>query len=291
MNRPVYFLELKAPDTSLTVEELVGAELKKINEPQKRINSKDWAVYCSDRLQNNWKKRVKPRSKLVLAARFTPQIDLNIVLEHKAFIVVDKPVNLPTQKTLKAHEDNLYDQVRLFFIQQKGFPVGLPYVGLHHRLDRGTSGLVLMTKQRQANKSISSLFKDRKIHKEYLAYVEWGQDPLPSSWRQKDFIRRGRAHKKKFFFEVAETGDEAITDFKVLEACTEKYYLIECRPKTGRTHQLRVQLSHAGHAILGDAVYGDKKSASRMMLHADKLSFSFDGQEFICQSHLNFKMN
>ena len=127
-----------------------------------------------------------------------------------------------------------------------------------------------MTKQKQANKVVSDLFKDRKIYKQYLALAEWSKGDMPDRWKQTDLIKRGRASKNKFFFEVAKGGDEAITDFQVTKKTPGQFYEVQCSPKTGRTHQLRVQLSHKGFPILGDNVYGDKSSAPRLMLHAQK---------------------
>lgn len=274
MNRPIDFLDLKTPDHSVVLQEFLQKSLSKINEAPHKIHPDHWVIYCNDRKVQDWKKRIRPRSKLVCVAIKEHSQSIAIAFENKEIVVVDKPPGLPTQKTLRSFEDNLYDQVRRYFILQKNFPLGLPYVGLHHRLDRGTSGLVLMTKQRQVNKEVSDLFKMRKIKKTYWAYTEWGDGELPMSWEQKDKIQRGSAKKKKFFFEVGEKGDEAITLFKVLEKHPDSHYKVVCHPKTGRTHQLRVQLSHKGYPILGDSVYGNKKTASRLMLHAHQLEFS-----------------
>ena len=84
--------------------------------------------------------------------------------------------------------------------------------------------------------------------------------------------------KHKFYFIVAEKGDEAITEFETVGEYEGRAYLLKCYPKTGRTHQIRVQLAHRGYAILGDWVYGDKKSAPRLMLHASDLEFHLAGQ-------------
>ena len=284
MNRPIYFFEFKSPDKHEKLSGLMKTHLQKINCPEERMTSLEWAVYVNDRLVSQWGRGIRPRSKVVVVDRNAPEINLIRSYESSQLVVFDKPAGLPTQKTLKTFEDNLYDQARLETIQKKQFPVGLPYVGLHHRLDRGTSGLVLMTKQRSANKEISELFKNRKITKEYHAYCEWGEAPLPKRWREDGAIRRGSAKKKKFFFQVHPEGDSAISEFEVLEEREGSWYKLVCFPKTGRTHQLRVHLAHKGHPILGDAVYGVKKSASRLMLHAQKLNFSFKGEKLSIES-------
>ncbi len=290
MNRPVYFLEDRSPDRSAVLSTWVKGLLQKINEPEERINPQAWAVYCNDRRIDRWDKSIRPRSKLVLAAQFAPPVDLSTAYEDSKIVVLDKPADLPTQKTLKNFEDNLYDQARLFYLQSKAFPAGLPYVGLHHRLDRGTSGLVLMTKQRQANKEVSDLFKNRKIYKEYVAFVEWGDGSLPAKWRQTDPIKRGPAQKKRFYFKVDPSGESAISEFHVIDSVPEKYFMLACFPKTGRTHQLRVHLAHKGHPVLGDSVYGRKATASRLMLHARQLEFVFGGKKLKIESPSPLKL-
>lgn len=241
--------------------------------------SKDWVVYVNDRLYTQWGKSIRGRSKVVLVSRKMDKPTLDIIFESKELIVLNKPETLPTQKTLKQVEDNLYDQVRKHYLLTKNFPQGLPYVGLHHRLDRMTSGLVLMTKQRSANKEISDLFKNKKIQKEYIAYCQWGKELPPQKWTEKNRVGRGKHKKHRFYFTVTKNGDEAITDFELMESCEGKWHKFKCRPRTGRTHQLRVQLAHKGYPIIGDWVYGEKLAHQRLMLHARKLEFQFKDQK------------
>ena len=284
MNRPICFVEFKSPNQPLSMKELAGGQFDKINEPEKTRNRENWAIYCSDRLVTGWNKKIRPKSKILMVRRDAEPVDLDVAFRSSDLIVLDKPVDLPTQQTLKTFEDNLFERVRLFLIQEKSFPQGLPYVGLHHRLDRGTSGLVLMTLQRSANKEVSELFKQRKIHKAYLALAEPGKVSPPKKWRQVDKIARGPAMKKNFYFRVSDEGDEAVTDFELINRIEGKSCEFRCYPKTGRTHQIRVQLAHKGYPILGDATYGRKKSAPRMMLHAQELRFQFKGSKMEIQS-------
>lgn len=272
-------LETRSPDHPVLVIDVLQPLLKKEKRGERIADQKNWALYCNDRLWKDWKKKIRARSKMVFVDRKAEARPLAVVFEDKSLIILNKPEGLPTQKTLKSFEANLYDQVRHHYILMKDFPSGLPYVGLHHRLDRDTSGLVLMTKQRSANKEVADLFKDHKIEKKYLAYAEWGDGQMPSSWRQEDLIARGSTKKKKFFFEVSDQGDHAVTEFKRLEHKEGEWFLVHCSPKTGRTHQIRVQLRSKGYPILGDVVYGDKSRAKRMMLHAHSLEFVFEGKK------------
>jgi 23S rRNA-/tRNA-specific pseudouridylate synthase len=277
MNRPIYFIEAKSPEQWVPAENLAQKHIEKTNQA---YDPKNWALYVNNKRWDQWKANIKPRSKILLVNRRGERPHIKIVREETGWLILNKPAGLPTQATFKAFEENLYENVRYHYVLQKKFPKDLPYVGLHHRLDRGTSGLVLMTKKRSLNKAISDLFKYRKIQKEYLCYTEPGEKSPPKKWTQEDKIARAKSSKRKFSFEVSERGDQAISEFELLERKEGEYNLILCRPKTGRTHQLRVQLSHRGYAILGDAVYGSKKSAPRLMLHAQALSFRLNGEEF-----------
>ncbi|MCJ8276158.1 MAG: pseudouridine synthase, partial [Bdellovibrionales bacterium] len=178
---------------------------------------KDHIVYVSDRRIRGLDYPVKPRAKIVVVLREGDFTSPSVVFENKQIVILDKVIGLPTQGTLKKHEDNLYDQVRLHYLMEKNFPAGLPYVGLHHRLDRDTSGLVLMTKQRSVNKDVSDLFQKRKITKTYWAFCEKGESSIKPKWTYRCLIERGFSKRHPFIFKVSDKGDEAITDFKVLE--------------------------------------------------------------------------
>lgn len=290
MNRPVHFVEFKSPDKPEKLSGLMEKQLLKINAPAQSVNSDRWAVYVNDKLFKDWKRGIRPRSKILAFDREAPRAEISVAYESKELVIFDKPAGLPTQKTLKAFEDNLYDRGRLYCVQEKGFLSGLPYLGLHHRLDRGTSGLVLMTKQRSANKEISELFKNRNLQKQYIAYCQWDERFLDKKWKHQGAIRRGAAKKKKFFFEVHPDGDPALSEFSVVDSKEGEWLKLHCFPRTGRTHQLRVHLSHDGIPVLGDSVYGEKKSAPRLMLHAQKLEFEFKGEKISVESSSPFQL-
>lgn len=254
--------------------------IRKRKVPEHLHDPKKWVAYVNERKADKWDFRLRPRSHVAFVLKDQPLPSLEIVQQTKEWLVLNKPFGLPTQKTLKQDEINLYDRVRLYQIIFKKFPQWMPYVGLHHRLDRDTSGLVLMTLQKSANKEVADLFKDRKIKKEYLAWTEFGKSTPQVHWTEKNFIGRKFSKKPTFEFSVQKKGDEAVTEFFLLESEPEKFHKLRCLPKTGRTHQLRVQLSHLGWPILGDPIYGKKESASRLMLHAHALEFEFKGNSF-----------
>ncbi|MBQ8996420.1 RluA family pseudouridine synthase [Candidatus Saccharibacteria bacterium] len=139
---------------------------------------------------------------------------------------------------------------------------------LVHRLDRDTSGVVILAKNPETQRLLRRQFQDRKVHKTYLAIVE-GHPRLPEA---KIELPIARNLKHPTTFQVDPNGKPAETYYRVLKS-NDKYSLLELKPITGRTHQLRVHLKYIGTPILGDRVYG-KSPASRLFLHAQSLEIT-----------------
>ncbi len=209
--------------------------------------------------------------------------DSDILFEDEWLIVVSKPPYLPTQPTVDENRINLFAALKLF-VQNRELARGSqaePYVGLHHRLDRDTSGVVLFTKSKSVNAAVGELFSKHLAQKKYLAIVEKRNlQPLKScDWIVKNYLaRRGRSAQMA---EVKSGGDYAETQFIVLSESS-KTALIQAIPKTGRTHQIRVHLAGYGLPIASDDLYGDYLAhssrkegqlAPRLMLHAESLEF------------------
>lgn len=198
----------------------------------------------------------------------------DILYEDEQLIAVNKPAGLPTQPTLDEARSNLFAVVKKFLARREG--VVDPYVGLHHRLDRDTSGVVLFTKKTEANAGVAELFSGHLAKKTYQALTHrprGGQSPS-SEWVVRNHLGKvpGKGKKAKYGA-VRSGGDAAITEFKLLEAFPTALW-VEARPMTGRTHQIRVHLSEDGMPILGDGFYGAREgSAPRVMLHAVNLTF------------------
>ncbi len=279
----MWLYDFKSPNDVRTLGDCLGASFKKENP----FESGQWIYYVNEVRQDSLNKKIRARSKIVAVEMSAPQANLRFAYESPFLVVLNKASGVPTQKTLKQNQDNLYDQVRRFYILKQNGPKNLPYVGLHHRLDRDTSGLVLMTKKSSANKAVSDLFKNKKIKKTYLAFTEFGEIQPTNIWEVRNLISRGPSKRGRFYFQVSSKGDEAITRFRLLESQDQQWHKIECEPLTGRTHQLRVHLSHQGWPILGDRTYAkDFKShnVDRLMLHACRLEFDFQGQGVVVEA-------
>jgi RluA family pseudouridine synthase len=202
-----------------------------------------------------------------------------ILFEDSYLIAVNKPPGLPTQPTLDEARVNLYASVKKFLAQRLGQTVQDTYLGLHHRLDRDTSGIILFTKSKEANPGIATLFSSHQAEKTYQALASWtSPQKVADSWTIKNHLGRLKTSGKNAKFgAVRSGGDFAHTDF-VLVKKMKKCLLVEARLHTGRTHQIRVHLSESGLPILGDQTYGglsqlDSVNIPRLLLHAVRLTF------------------
>ena len=147
---------------------------------------------------------------------------------------------------------------------------------LVHRLDRDTSGVVILGKNEETQKMLRKQFQDRKAHKTYYAVVE-GRPKLDEAMID---LPMSRNIKHPTTFVVDANGKAAQTYYKVVKS-NDKYSLVELRPTTGRTHQLRVHLKYLGTPILGDRVYGTAPADTdmRLYLHAHKLEITIPGKD------------
>lgn len=193
-----------------------------------------------------------------------------ILYEDEDLIAIDKPVGMSTHAADPERRDDAVSRLSLHLAERDGIAIDRVYLGTHQRLDRDTSGVLVFTKTRRANPSFAEQFEKRKVQKAYRAVVEsW-----PAKLRE-GVLRHVLVREKDGRFRVArsprEKGALAITHYRVLEQHGRRA-LLELRPETGRTHQLRVQIAAMGACILGDRLYGQAE-AQRLMLHATSLRF------------------
>jgi 23S rRNA pseudouridine1911/1915/1917 synthase len=196
----------------------------------------------------------------------TPEaIPLDIVYEDRDLLVVNKPARMLVHPTKGEKSGTLANA--LAYHLNRDAAASLIRPGLVHRLDRATSGLMVVAKQPRAHAILTRHFHRRLVEKRYLALVEGviEEDALTISAR---IGRDPSAHPK---WNVSESGKPAETRLRVLERRAGAT-LVELEPVTGRTNQLRIHCAHAGHAILGDDWYGTRP-AQRLCLHAARLCF------------------
>ena len=194
------------------------------------------------------------------------KIPLKIIFEDKDLIVVDKQPGLVVHPTLDHPTGTL---VNALLAHLGDFTTGGNLrPGIVHRLDKDTSGLIIVAKNQVSLDNIKDQFKNREVHKKYLALVQGGIKK--ESGEIVGNIARHPKFKSKFI--VNTEGKEAITEYSVLERFGDKFTLLELEPLTGRTHQIRVHLSHLGHPIIGDKLYGGRMLISRQFLHASEIN-------------------
>lgn len=191
-------------------------------------------------------------------------VKIPVVYQDDDVIVINKPSGvLVHAKGVRDDEFTVVDAFRDLIDEDN---INRP--GIVHRLDRDTSGVMILARNTETKKYLQHQFQNRRANKTYMAIVDG--IPKESSGIIRWPIERNP--KKPSSFRVGKNGKPAETSYSVLESYNSKS-LVECRPKTGRTHQLRVHLANLGNPIVGDFLYNGS-SADRMMLHAQKLEIS-----------------
>ncbi len=194
-----------------------------------------------------------------------------VLFEDDGLIVVDKPPGLPTAPTVDPGRPSLFEAVRAYLARRSG---GEVYLGLHQRLDRDTSGVVLFSKDRAVNPALAEAFAGGAVAKTYHALTVRPPRLPPRAWRGSSSLAGVGKGRRARVATVREGGMRAETDFALRQALA-RGLLVEARPRTGRKHQIRVHLAEAGLAILGDDLYGGRVPAGvdvpRLMLHAMRL--------------------
>ena len=194
------------------------------------------------------------------------EMPLNIIYEDEAYIVVNKPAGIPVHPSMDHYTDSLSNGIAFYFnqigLKKKIRPV--------NRLDKDTSGIVIFAKNEYIQECLVKQMKSKEFIKRYIAVVNGNLDNLEGT------INAPIARKEGSIIErcVSETGDIAITHYKVLKRKTD-FDIVECILETGRTHQIRVHFAYLGHSLLGDTLYGTSSSLiNRQALHAYEVEFT-----------------
>lgn len=204
-------------------------------------------------------------------------IQLDIVFENDDLIVVNKPAGMVVHPAAGHLSGTLVNAVLGYDPDLEGIG-GEERPGLVHRLDKDTSGLIVLAKNERAHNWLQDQFRLRKVEKTYLALVD-GKPKTPAG-RVEAPIGRDPSHRKKMAILQPGKGREAVSEYKTLESF-KKHTLLEVHPLTGRTHQIRLHCQFLGCPIVGDAVYGKRNPSleiKRHFLHAAKLKIVLPGE-------------
>lgn len=197
-------------------------------------------------------------------------IPLDVIFENADVLVVNKPAGLVVHPA-HGHASGTLVNAAIAHAPDLESIGGELRPGVVHRLDKDTSGLILIAKNEASMHAIQRQFKRREVSKTYLALVD-GHPPTPTG-RIEAPLGRDPRHRQRMAVVPASRGREAATTYRTLETFKE-HALVELHPQTGRTHQLRVHLAFLGCPVLGDKVYGRAPSGlavGRQMLHAGRL--------------------
>lgn len=205
-------------------------------------------------------------------------IPLDIIFENDDLIVVNKPAGMVVHPAAGHASGTLVNAVLGYDPDMEGIG-GEERPGLVHRLDKETSGLIVLAKNERAHNWLQEQFRLRKVEKTYLALVD-GKPPTPAG-RVEAPIGRDPSHRKKMAIVSAGKGREAVSEYKTLEVFKE-HTLLEFHPQTGRTHQIRLHCAFLGCPIVGDSVYGKRNftlEIKRHFLHAFRLKITLPNEK------------
>tara|TARA_B110000967_G_scaffold205702_1_gene250793 strand:+ start:45 stop:1028 length:984 start_codon:yes stop_codon:yes gene_type:complete len=217
------------------------------------------------------------------------KIKLNIVHEDRDILIVDKPAGMVVHPGAGNHKETLVNALIYKYKNNLSDINGTTRPGIVHRIDKETSGLLVVAKNNKAHSNLGRQFSDHTIQRTYQA-LAWGV-LRPLNGRIETLI--GRSRKNRQLMSATEiTGKKSITNYKTLKVFNikdiPKISFVECKLETGRTHQIRVHMSYKGNSLLGDQQYGKKnlrfkkineefedklKILSRQALHAKSLGF------------------
>lgn len=215
-------------------------------------------------------------------------IPLDIVYEDADLLVLNKPVGMVVHPANGHTNDTLVNALLAHCGDSLSGIGGVRRPGIVHRLDKETSGLMVVAKNDATHHGLSSQFTDRSLSRTYWAFV-WG-DVIPRSGTIETLIGRHPSHRQKQAV-LNSGGRDAVTHYKCLRVFGTsddprlRISLIECKLATGRTHQIRVHMTHIGHSLIGDPIYGHKPKGAdkvwgdlitkfpRQALHAKSISF------------------
>lgn len=264
-------------NTNERLDAYISKELEQLSRNRTSELIKDGFVLVNEEIK---KAKYKPVAGDVIhisipeatALDLIPQdLNLDIVFEDSSVVVVNKPSGMVVHPSLGHAKETLVNGL-LHAVDDLSGINGQRRPGIVHRIDKDTSGLLMVAKNDHSHEHLSQQLKAKTVKREYIALVHGVIDHE----RGKIDAPIGRDGKDRIRFEVVEHGKPSVTHFEVLERFKD-YTLVKCRLETGRTHQIRVHMRYIGHPLVGDPFYGPRKTISSdfgQYLHALTIGFN-----------------
>jgi 23S rRNA pseudouridine1911/1915/1917 synthase len=281
MNR--FEFEVSEAERKMRLEDFLLAKFRFLSKMYLREAVRDGACEVNGRHENRGY-RLLPNDFVEIEIDFERQTSLqpelipfDILFEDADILVVDKPPGMLVHPTLKVRTGTLLNAVAFYLNDHDGTKSDSPQnsaddsqkhirAGLIHRLDKDTSGLMVVSKNARAHRILASHFQRKLVEKRYFALVE-GVVGKDSGTIEAPI---GRYEEEKIW-NIKADGKSSLTNFSIKKRFNDRT-LLELEPVTGRTNQLRIHLAHVGHPIVGDVKYGGR-DFRRMCLHAYRLCF------------------
>jgi 23S rRNA pseudouridine1911/1915/1917 synthase len=285
-------IEAGAVEAGQRLDRVLAVRLPALSRSQCKRLIQSGHVLCAGTILRDPSLRVRPGQHFIVmlpaaepAKPVAQPIALEIRYEDTHLLVVDKPAGLVVHPAPGNPDGTLVNALIAHCGTELSGIGGVRRPGIVHRLDKDTSGLMVVAKTEAAHQALARDFASRRIDRAYAAFV-WGI-PQPSAGEIAGNIGRSPVNRKKMAVVASGRGKPALTRYRIERAFGGVAALIECRLATGRTHQIRVHCAHCGHALIGDGVYGRTARPStradprlrlivdfpRQALHANRLAF------------------
>jgi 23S rRNA pseudouridine1911/1915/1917 synthase len=277
MSRKIYRLEVVPSGEGMRLDQFLSDEIQELSRGRIRKIIDVGGVHVAGRRVGRCSHAVKSgqQVEVYLDGRplDIPELDGTDVLFHDPYLLaINKPAGMEFQPTHARYKGTVYESV-LRYLGKKGSGGASTSLGMVQRLDRDTSGVAVFSIHPRSHGGLTAVFAGRRVRKRYLALV--AGHPLEPVGEFRSLLARQRSTNR--MKSVEKGGKEAITRYRVIEEFHDAS-LVEIEIPTGRSHQIRVHFSEAGHPLLGDAAYGGPASLMglalpRQMLHAATLDF------------------